>query len=167
MSSTYVHYSAPASLPSDYALLSRYAVRNNAGNVDDDDDETSSSSDENSIETLDVQVASSSSRIPIRPGYSSPRRSSFPSQYIRPLNPRLATLPTNVSGSQPWSGTGSTSIIPSENTPLLGPLVPRIHEDVGSDSDGRAPDAIAAHSSKHHYWEECVILLKYTMPVFG
>jgi MATE family multidrug resistance protein len=63
----------------------------------------------------------------------------------------------------PW--TGSKAVIPTENTPLLGPLVPRILEDV--DSDAEEPDAMAHHSNGHMYWEEFRILMKYTMPILG
>ena len=168
MSSTYVHYSTPSSLPSDYAVLSRYAharEQNNLTIPDDIDDYGSIASNDNNEDELGA--TSSRNGVPIRPD-SLARRSSFPTAYIRPLNPRHTTLPANMNNTRPW--TGSKAIIPSENTPLLGPLVPRIHEDVDSESDrdeGSTVSGLPHHPSGHSYWEECMILLKYTMPVFG
>lgn len=147
MSSTYVHYSAPSSLPSDYALLSRYA---SARPVYDEPDESA-------IENDVPDQSDPSERVEDR---LSPRRSSFPTEFIRPLNPTLGSLPVDRS----WSG--SKSVIPSENTPLLGPLVPRIEEEVEGDvRDGEGPSARSLRLAV--YWEETKILSKYTLPVFG
>ncbi|KAF7794040.1 hypothetical protein EIP86_005168 [Pleurotus ostreatoroseus] len=51
---------------------------------------------------------------------------------------------------------------PTENTPLLAPLVPRIPEEV--DGEDLRPGSDRRHSA---IWEEVKILSKYTLPVFG
>ncbi|TDL13472.1 MATE efflux family protein [Rickenella mellea] len=152
MSSTFVHYSTPSSLPSDYALLSRFASsRRNNDNNDSAIENTEDESDE-------------AEQVP--EGRLSPRRSSFPAEYIRPLNPTMAPMPSMSANKHKTWSSGSKSVIPSENTPLLGPLVPRIEEEVdGEDNEERAQ---AARNIKiRAYWEETKILAKYTLPVFG
>ena len=59
---TSIHYGSPSSLPSDYALLSRYANRDDIDDIDDD------------------------SHGPIRP---LTRRTSCPFPYLQPLQPKL------------------------------------------------------------------------------
>ncbi|KAG6876115.1 hypothetical protein C0992_000911, partial [Termitomyces sp. T32_za158] len=100
------HYQGPASLPSDYALLSRYV----AHQAEDDQDEQD-------------QVATSP----------------------RPRDPTIAHHTIPIPGP-----------IPSENTPLLNPPVPRIDESF--DDDNR---------TVHAFWEELRILTRYALPVFG
>ena len=124
-----IFYGTPSSLPSDYAILSRYA---NTDEPVDDYHEIAESTD-----TLDGAV-------PIT-GRTTTRRSSFPSPYLRPLQPKLP---------EPF---GSRVSVPDEYSPLL---VPRIEEEV-------VPTADPAHqSSAKVYRDEFRILLKYTLPVF-
>ncbi|KAI0318084.1 MATE efflux family protein [Amylostereum chailletii] len=138
MSSTYVHYGTPSSLPSDYAILARYAARNpdqtddtpqpnaqldHPGQDDDDDDDD------------------------YHP--SPPRRTSFPTEYLRPVPPAApSTIPE-----------GLKNIVPTEYTPLL---VPRIEEEDAAGSTESHPS-----NWMHTYLDELKILLKYTIPVFG
>lgn len=68
---TSIHYGSPSSLPSDYALLSRYAK-------DDSTDDTHDYSDSN-----DVPDDSHPHGRPIR------RRTSFPFPHLQPLQPKL------------------------------------------------------------------------------
>ncbi|THH31443.1 hypothetical protein EUX98_g2769 [Antrodiella citrinella] len=152
MSSTYVHYGAPSSLPSDYALLSRYAaahdVNPESDNEDEDDHHTMvGSSTHPDDDLLSPNAVPIGRRTPIR-------RSSFPTLYVTPFNPVTGPLPDR-SGYR--SGPNAN---PSENTPLLGPLVPRIEEDVDKNDDSHEP-------AVNMLLEEIRILGKYTLPVFG
>lgn len=160
MSQTYAHYSAPSSLPSDYALLSRYAAHNsdmagvNGGNRQD----------ENDLAETEDQAVSEIDDSPVRPrnGLSMPtgamdRRQSFPTSYIPSFKPTVGPLP-NKSGYR--SGPPGPDDA-SENTPLLAPLVPRIEEEVDRE------DPADAESSSSMLKEEVKILAKYTLPVFG
>lgn len=158
MSSTYVHYSTPSSLPSDYALLSRYAAARNLHERTDETDETATSEDTLTDPAADSDVDAETTQAAAHPipGRLT-RRSSFPTSYIRPINPTMGPLPDklgNRSGPNPPQA--------SENTPLLAPLVPRIQEDV-DDEDLRPGSA----QRKNVIWEELKILSKYTLPVFG
>jgi MATE family multidrug resistance protein len=107
MSPTLVHHGAPASLPSDYAILARYAAahHNNALYVNE---EHSESEDDNFR-----QLA--------RPRY--PRRRSLSPSYIR-SNPLPIGTPRG----------GKSQGIATEFTPLL--VVPVIQENLGG-ADGR------------------------------
>lgn len=166
MSFTYAHYAAPSSLPSDYAILSRYAAANTEVN-----DETADDLSENEEA---VQVAGTSEGPDATPNQNflypdwtkgPRRRSSFPTAFIRPLNPNMAPL-----ASQPESEpqrTGSKAVLPSETTPLLGPLIPRIEEEVDQEDQDVYREAGRIRSFIDKYWEEFGILLKYTLPVFG
>ncbi|PSS37982.1 hypothetical protein PHLCEN_2v165 [Hermanssonia centrifuga] len=147
MSSTYVHYSTPSSLPSDYALLSRYAAAHNNLSDHQEDDEQAVVPDE--ILNGDDDIAPSSSK--------KKRRSSFPTSYITPFNPTMGPLPDKMGRRS-----GPMKHQSTETTPLLAPLVPRIQEDVDNEDvnppTGRRPNVL---------WEETKILAKYTLPVFG
>ncbi|TBU24333.1 MATE efflux family protein [Dichomitus squalens] len=159
MSSTYVHYAAPSSLPSDYALLSRYAAANPGAAAGADEQAEASSvalssdvdehEDESSgldIHTNGVVISRSTSK----------RRSSFPSSYITPFNPTMGPLPDkhgHRSGPHPKD--------PNENTPLLAPPVPRIEEECDAASNN------SARPFGELLREEARILVKYTLPVFG
>ena len=125
MSSTYVHYSNTASsLPSDYALLSRYAAARNLQELSDEAEETDVSDGSSTNEEPDLtSTGTSATRLPIPRRRA--RRSSFPTSYIRPINPIMGPLPDKT-------GHRSTphQPEPTENTPLLAPLVPRIPEEV-------------------------------------
>ncbi|THG97308.1 hypothetical protein EW026_g4664 [Hermanssonia centrifuga] len=147
MSSTYVHYSTPSSLPSDYALLSRYATAHNNLSDHQEDDEQAVVPDE--VLNGDDDIAPSSSK--------KKRRSSFPTSYITPFNPTMGPLPDKMGRRS-----GPMKHQSTETTPLLAPLVPRIQEDVDNEDvnppTGRRPNVL---------WEETKILAKYTLPVFG
>ncbi|KAI0064869.1 MATE efflux family protein [Artomyces pyxidatus] len=139
MSATYIHYSAPSSLPSDYALLSRYAAARGVTEVDEPSSDDEPEEEVSGGENLDSMHAS-----PYRP-----RRSSFPTAFIRPPHP---TMPEIMTSKRP---------IPDEFTPLL---VPRIEEE--PDRGDVLHPQNASHSLKT-YVEELRILTKYTLPVFG
>jgi len=146
---TYVHYSTPSSLPSDYALLSRYAA---AHDVNDPDDhrEDALSDDESSGNH------SNSLAVPSRSEYQVSRRRSFPTSYIAPFKPTMGPL-SDSSGFR----YGPAHPAVSETTPLLAPLVPRIEEEVDRN------DANDNERSVNMLKEELAILTKYTLPVFG
>jgi MATE family multidrug resistance protein len=131
-----MHYGTPSSLPSDYALLSRYANSRATTNNDDPVDDLY-----NASEPSDAH----DDMIPIRPAT---RRSSFPSPYLRPLQPKLP---------EPFA---SKVAVPDEYTPLL---VPRIVEEDASPST----DPACSQSSSKVYRDEFYILCKYSLPVFG
>lgn len=152
MSSTYVHYSAPSSLPSDYALLSRYAAAHDQ--VVEDSDANSALL---SAEIDDHDDAHEENGVDIRGGNPrGPRRGSFQTSYLAPFNPTMGPLPDEYghrSGPKPSD--------PNENTPLLAPPIPRIEEECDRE------DASDPHNSSKIFWEEIGILTKYTLPVFG
>ncbi|PCH45028.1 MATE efflux protein [Wolfiporia cocos MD-104 SS10] len=156
MSSTYAHYSAPSSLPSDYALLSRYAAAHNLT-------EPAAKSNQNQVadEALlsdnDDQGPSNGLAVPRAPSKVS-RRRSFPASYIAPFQPTMGPLP-DKSGYR--SGPVDPAAHPNENTPLLAPYVPRIEEEVdkGDPHDAEPPVNMLR--------EEMAVLAKYTLPVFG
>lgn len=153
MSSTYVHYSAPSSLPSDYALLSRYAAAHDVENNTNDGNSNDEPVMDGPSNHPDDDMYNPNS-VPI-PGRRTPvRRSSFPTLYVTPFNPTTGPLP-DKSGYR----SGPHPSKPSENTPLLGPLVPRIEEEV--DKNDRDEPAVSM------LMEEIRILGKYTLPVFG
>ncbi|KDQ60317.1 hypothetical protein JAAARDRAFT_56234 [Jaapia argillacea MUCL 33604] len=131
MSSTYVHYSAPSSLPSDYAILARYA---HARQIDEEDEENEVRGEEGTED----DAGPSDSVVT--------RRTSFPTLYIH----RFAQ---STSPTRPY--------VPTENTPLLNPLVPRIEED----GDNQPNDEHLTPLAK--YMQEARVLIKYTLPVFG
>jgi MATE family multidrug resistance protein len=131
-----MHYGTPSSLPSDYALLSRYANARGTTNNDDPVDDLYDSTEQPDV--LDDMV-------PIRPAT---RRCSFPSPYLRPLQPKLP------------DSFASKVAVPDEYSPLL---VPRIVEE------GASPSTDPAYSQKAAklYRDEFYILCKYSLPVFG
>ena len=102
MSSTYAHYQGPASLPSDYAILSRFS---------------SAHEDLEPTDELREEIPSGTDARPAR------RRESFSVSYFRPLNP----IPVVSVYPQ---GDSKASTPPTENTPLLSPPVPRIEEEI-------------------------------------
>ncbi|EPQ53474.1 MATE efflux family protein [Gloeophyllum trabeum ATCC 11539] len=131
-----MHYAAPSSLPSDYAILSRYAGHN--GDAHEDDSDAEERERDSLLPPEDEE----------RPG----RRSSLPPPFIRPLNPTIAPISARDKSLGP---------VPTENTPLLNPLVPRIEEEVD------APGHDSETTLSRRVWEEIKILVKYTLPVFG
>ena len=133
-----IHYGTPSSLPSDYALLSRYAnARETTNNLNDDPATDLYDSTEPS-DVLDDMI-------PIR---AATRRSSFPSPYLRPLQPKLP---------EPFA---SKVAVPDEYSPLL---VPRIVEEDASPSI----DPACSQNTAKVYRDEFFILCKYSLPVFG
>lgn len=129
----------PSSLPQDYAILSRFAAPLSG----ETQEELESSSARNDQEECDEEDALLVPRQQVR-------RTSFPSSYILPPQPSMNIIPTAPSVLQP-----------TENTPLLAPLIPRIRENVDFPIDGHEPSTVQM------YWEELRILLKYSLPVFG
>jgi MATE family multidrug resistance protein len=127
-------HGTPSSLPSDYALLSRYA---NARGITDSDQPG------NDFHDITEPVDVLDDLLPNRPAI---RRSSFPSPYLRPLQPKLP---------EPFASRVS---IPDEYTPLL---VPRIEEEVSPNTDPVHPQSTAKV-----YRDELRILFKYTVPIF-
>ena len=108
MSSTFAHYQGPASLPSDYDLLSRVA-----GHQSVEDDGSLSES-----ETTDETVTPK--------GKAIRRRESLPGPYFRPKNPTIGVYPGPSVGE-------SRSSVPTEHTPLLvPPPIPRIEDSIYS-----------------------------------
>ena len=127
-----MHYGTPSSLPSDYALLSRYA--NARGNTNDDDPV-------NDLYDSTEPSDALGDMIPNRPPN---RRSSFPSPYLRPLQPKLPD---------------SLVAVPDEYSPLLVPRI--VEEDASPSTDPVRPQSTAKVS-----WDEFCILCKYSLPVF-
>ncbi|KAI0353405.1 MATE efflux family protein [Trametes cingulata] len=152
MSSTYVHYSTPSSLPSDYALLSQYAAAHHLSADPEDAGPSTETADTDANDSYDphgVDINGSLRR-------KKSRRSSFPTSYITPFNPTMGPLP-DKSGHR----SGPKPIEPTETTPLLAPLVPRIEEECD------AEDAIQPPNIAKMFKEEVAILTKYTLPVFA
>lgn len=130
-----MYYGTPSSLPSDYALLSRYANTGDSSVPDDPSDDLHN----NSSDPTDNQDDMIPKGRPIR-------RSSFPSPYLRPLQPKLP---------EPFA---SKLPVPDEYTPLL---VPRIEEEVETGTN-----LIHSPISAKVYRDELRIQCKYTLPVF-
>ena len=125
------------SLPNDYAILAMFSHEHNGR--DDHSDDTSGVNDDSDSE--EARLIHTRSR--------NPRRSSFPSTYIRP---QTSTIP-----SMNFKSDGQVA---GEETPLLTEFVPRIEEAQFGNED----------TTKSHttiFWEEFRILVKYTLPVFG
>jgi MATE family multidrug resistance protein len=104
-----MHYGTPSSLPSDYALLSRYANARGTTNSDDPVDDLYDSTEPSDV--LDDMI-------PNRPAT---RRSSFASPYLRPLQPNLPDV------------FASKVAVPDEYSPLLVPRI--VEEDAGPSTD--------------------------------
>lgn len=158
MSSTYVHYSTgPSSLPSDYALLSRYA---SSRNRIDEDLSTDHETDDNSDHYEHHE------RRHITKGV---RRGSLPTEPTHPVNSSQLSLPLAppVAIVGQWATSNLNIHIPSENTPLLGHPVPRIEEeDYAELSDVEGTQQQSSYSLSAN-WDEIKTLLKYTLPVYG
>lgn len=141
MSATFAHYQGPASLPSDYAIVSRYAAAHpdNEETIDSEDEDERSISSNNSTERVDSRA-------------HSPRRKSFPSEpYLR--RPTVMTMPSRHLHR-------SASNV-SETTPLLpAPDVPRMIES----NDG---DNSESQTTMSMFWEELRVLTRYALPVYG
>lgn len=157
MSSTYVHYSTPSSLPSDYALLSQFAAARGISERPEENGGPQSPAEDGTVpnETTEdvLHPSEESSLLSRKPS----RRSSFPIAYVTPFNPTsMGPLPDKAGYRS------GPTLEPTENTPLLAPPVPRIPEEVDEETlspeSGPHPNVI---------WEEMRILAKYTLPVFG
>lgn len=145
------------SLPNDYAILARFANEENDATdseqaVDSDgDDEINSRRDSEDSEGASYQHHIRS---------MSPRRSSFPTTYIRPQSPAVASMNFRTNTHDKHHNGAPDLANVNEDTPLLGPYVPRIEEEQAGDND--------MHKSfTAMFWEELRILAKYTVPVFG
>ncbi|KAI9458930.1 MATE efflux family protein [Lactarius psammicola] len=112
-----IHYGTPSSLPSDYALLSRYASARENANRDDSPDDTHDHTDPNDVQD-DIHPH----------GRPIGRRTNFPFPYLQPLQPKL---PEHFSPKVPG---------PDEYTPLL---VPRIEEEDSTSRDPSHPPSTA------------------------
>jgi MATE family multidrug resistance protein len=139
MSSTLAHYQGPTSLPSDYALLSRYA-----GNHPEEQHSQMESDDE-------LTDNESTARL-----NGTLRRASAPAP--RCLHPQRSLGPM-TSHPHHFAHIPLPGPIPSENTPLLNPPVPRIDEPIEQTSDDGSKMLI--------FWEELRILTRYALPVFA
>ena len=131
-----MHYGTPSSLPSDYAILSRYAHARENADTDDEHDHAIYDPDE-STDTQDD----------MNPHGRVIRRTSFHSSYVLPVQPNI---------SEPFNP--KAAFLPDEYTPLL---VPRIEEEVDTSTDPIHPQ-----STSQIYRDEFRILFKYTLPVF-
>ncbi|KAH9174752.1 MATE efflux family protein [Lactarius sanguifluus] len=108
-----IHYGTPSSLPSDYALLSRYANSRENANRDDSPDDTHDCTDSNDVQD-DIHPH----------GRPIGRRTAFPFPYLQPLQPKSPEhFSPKVSG-------------PDEYSPLL---VPRIEEGDSASNDPAHP----------------------------
>ncbi|KAJ8454961.1 hypothetical protein ONZ51_g12723 [Trametes cubensis] len=152
MSSTYVHYSTPSSLPSDYALLSRYAAAHDQSPDPQSSQDAGPSEDIEDTETYEPQGISIHGSLRRKKS----RRSSFPTSYITPFNPTMGPLPDKAGHRS-----GPKPIEPTENTPLLAPLVPRIEEECDAEDAREPPNFLTMLK------EEAGVLTKYTLPVFA
>ncbi|KAF9459120.1 MATE efflux family protein [Collybia nuda] len=141
MSSTFAHYQQPGSLPSDYAILSRYA-----GHHPDGEPQSEVDSDGDDTETEDTSRRATSSSLL--------RRTSFPSAPHWSQHTTMIPAQSHHFKHIPVPGP-----LPSENTPLLNPPVPRIDEPLDRTPDNGGTMKI--------FWEELRILTRYAAPVFG
>ena len=139
---SFASHATPNSLPSDYAILSRFSQATESALTEEEDSGASSDDDEHSHSHSPNDTSRRRSRL------RSPRRLSFPTPYITPPQPLTGPLPTILGA-------------PTEVTPLLGPPVPRITEDFGGHHGfGDNESSIAM------FWEELRVLSRYTLPVF-
>jgi len=146
MSSTYANCTS-SSLPSDYALLSQYATARSTLEPSSFQERLDEETD-----TEDIDDAHGGPTRSYQATHGLSRRSSFPVHFSRPQNPTMAS-----------SRKGD---LPSETTPLLNPLVPRIEEDVDTENCSEG-NGLSVHKHRKMYWEEGKILVKYTLPVLG
>lgn len=112
-----MHYGTPSSLPSDYAILSRYACTRQNGDRDDQHDHDIYDQDE----PTDIQDD-------MNPDGRLIRRTTFPSSYVLPVQPNI---------SEPFN---PKALVSDEYTPLL---VPRIEEEADSSTDTTHPQSAA------------------------
>ena len=158
MSSTYMHYnSGPASLPNDYAILSQYISSQRTS------ESGFESSDENLTETEDDETEGG---LPVAPAMA--RDSSGRSTNYGTLSPNhriRASLSREAVGSgvRKSSFGGHSIRSPRWKAPEQEPLladIPRINEDCDVESLGDAQTWAL-------WLQECNIIARYTLPVFG
>lgn len=148
MSSNQGHY--VGSLPNDYAILARFAHGDEECQGNDRIDECE--------EADECSVATNRFDAPRRLRPESARRSSSPSAYIRPRSPVISSM--NFKSHMTNESISPAGLCVTENTPLLGPLIPRIAEgQPGNEDNNKALMTM--------FYEEIRILLKYTFPIFG
>lgn len=158
MSSTYANITS-SSLPSDYALLSQYATARSARDPNsfrDIPDELAAESDTDEIDDAHGGWTRSTQAT-----HGLSHRSSFPVHPYRPQNPTMAPSGPKVSRNE------DKTDLPSETTPLLNPLVPRIEEEVDAENFTEDVNLPSFLTHSRMYWEEGKILVKYTLPVLG
>jgi hypothetical protein len=137
MSSTYVHYSASSSIPSDYGVLARYT-----GNTHTEGDATDPP--------------------PADMGNSSSRARSRSPEVLRTSRVRAPYVP--VAGTAKIVAGPNLPDAPiTEATPLL---VPRIIEEV-DEQEAQEAHGEAEPKHHNVFWEEMKILGKYTIPIVG
>lgn len=147
-----------SSLPSDYALVSSYASsRGQFDGIDNENTDALCLPEDTRVETMSTTLHGT-----LREDALDTPKDSSASQQFRPNNPRLATLPVFINRMR--SRASSSLLHPSEGTSLLG----------SSTGDGVIPsheltpsEASATCTGVRQYWEECKILIEYTMPVLG
>jgi multidrug resistance protein, MATE family len=135
--SSYAHYQGPSSLPSNYAILTRLSTN---------------------YESCAPQSQPENTAQITRP-------ESFPvstSQYSGPLNPTIGVYPSCSSCVEPHSEASQhLTPSPSETSPLLNhPLRPRFEENIEYNASDKT-------STVKMFWEELVVLTKYTIPNFA
>lgn len=142
MDSTSAHHQGPASLPSDYALVSSYVHHNGLAMSDQPPLEES---------TSDTTSAPHNGRpgLPIRRSSAAHRRPSHTSTIT--MGNAMKDIPS------------IKNVLPSETTPLLSPNppVPRIEEPIDRDA------SLDNESRIKMIREELPILTRYALPVFG
>jgi multidrug resistance protein, MATE family len=146
MSSTYVHYGTPSSLPSDYAILSRYAAAqtdpNEGAPPAHETDPGVSNPAQGEPDEFYREVRGEGETEPLL-AYSS-RRTSFPGGYLKP--PKMSI------------GSAPEGLLPNAVNEA-SPLIPRIPEDVDGEAVNES-EVVPVHA----LGEELKILSKYTLP---
>jgi MATE family multidrug resistance protein len=150
MSSTYVHYGTPASLPADYGLLARYAATQNVNSEQGTNGLHSDSAHNDPHGSNDLNEPDAHLDVPptMDGGHNSTRR-------MRSVPALRAQRPSFGASVPPAIASAAAA---SETTPLL---IPRIEEDV-DEAPGQPPTAVVSAS-----WEELKVLSRYTLPILG
>lgn len=125
---------SPSSLPQDDAILVHFTVEGH-------DSHATALQGDNHLPDIENE------RLIFRPS----ARSTTPEFHNSFRVPQLAKIIPSVDSD--------LRISPSESTPLLAPLIPRIQESIECESSER--------SNASMVWEEARILSKYAFPVFG
>ncbi|TFL01933.1 MATE efflux family protein [Pterulicium gracile] len=137
MSSTYAHYQIPASLPSDYAILSRYTPA-----VDDQEN------DDEPNDTYDAGISC--------------RRGSFPTSYSgRPLRPTMGSAPSPSA----LVSEQNTEFTPLLGIHEMAP--PNLNDLPTQGIPLVTPDEDEQATFWHLVMQELPVLAKFSLPVFG